>query len=121
MKLVKPISIKRRGAFLLESEWVDGFKASIRLESLRKTCPCAECRKDDLNERTPSFNMLATYKPGMNELKSLKPVGNYAVTAVWGDGHDTGIYTYDYLRQVFEENALSDDEVKKLDINNNNE
>jgi len=35
--------------------------------------------------------------PGKYELLRLTPVGNYAVAAVWGDGHDTGIYSWDYL------------------------
>lgn len=119
MKTTKPLSIRRRGQFLLEVEWSDGFNSVIKLESLRNTCPCAECKGDELNSKAPSFQMLTTFKQGMNELKALKPVGNYAITAVWGDGHDTGIYTYDYLRQIFRENQITDEEIAKYDLKNN--
>jgi DUF971 family protein len=34
------------------------------------------------------------------ELKNVAVVGNYAVSLSWGDGHDTGIYSYRYLREL---------------------
>jgi len=37
------------------------------------------------------------------ELRNVRAVGNYAIQIVWADGHDTGIYTYDYLRSLGEE------------------
>ncbi len=46
--------------------------------------------------------MLPVIKPGQYELRSVQPVGNYALQMKWGDGHQTGIYTYDYLRQICE-------------------
>ncbi len=53
------------------------------------------------------FTGIKTFSPGMNELVTLSPVGNYGVQAAWGDGHDSGIYTWDMLRTVFETKKLT--------------
>jgi len=53
--------------------------------------------------------MLKTHNKGRNELVELIPKGNYAIAAKWADGHNTGIYTWDDWRQIFEENELQDD------------
>ncbi len=103
----KPVKIKRLEGNLLYSEWSDGFKATIKLEALRKNCPCADCKKEELSKKPKiGVTKLQQFTPGMNELKSLQKVGNYAVTAVWGDGHDSGIYTWEVLRAIFEENKI---------------
>lgn len=110
-----PVKISRPRPYLIECEWRDGFISVIKLESFRKGCPCAECTNaHGPKEKKPDMGLLTTYKPGMNELKSLRPVGNYAVSPVWGDGHDTGIYTWDDMRKIFENNKLSDEELNKL-------
>jgi DUF971 family protein len=38
--------------------------------------------------------------PAALELRKLEQVGNYALSLGWGDGHDTGIYTYRFLREL---------------------
>lgn len=117
MEYKGPIKISKPKHYLLQCEWEDGFKAVIRLEDFRKDCPCAECtdahgtKKDNLL----SFPILSTIKPGQNELLSLKKVGNYAVQAAWADGHDTGIYTWQNLREIFEKHALSDVKIQELE------
>lgn len=114
IKLV-PISITRPKPYLITCEWSDGFVSTITAEKLRKGCPCADCNKDE--KKTTGFQMISlnTIKPGTNDLKSLKKVGNYAVSAVWGDGHDTGIYSWDVLRDIFERNSLTKDQVADLE------
>lgn len=61
------------------------------------------------------FVGIKTYAPGMNELVSLNPIGNYGVQATWGDGHDTGIYTWEMIRTIFTENALSEGTLVNID------
>jgi DUF971 family protein len=46
--------------------------------------------------------MLPIITSGQFELRSIKPVGSYALQFIWGDGHRTGIYTFEYLRQMCE-------------------
>ncbi len=107
-----PIKIKREYDGLLSAEWADGFKSNIKLEKLRAECPCADCReKTDSGSKGNKF-VMPTFAPGKNELKNLTPVGNYAVNPVWGDGHDTGIYPWEFFRVVFENYKLSESELQ---------
>ena len=48
---------------------------------------------------------LAIFQEGMYELKSLTSVGQYAIQIAWGDAHDTGIYSWEYLRMLEQELA----------------
>lgn len=40
--------------------------------------------------------------PGRYDLKGVETVGGYALKFVWGDGHDTGLYTWEHLRDLCE-------------------
>ncbi|MCL5992290.1 MAG: DUF971 domain-containing protein [Bacteroidetes bacterium] len=110
-----PKAITKPHPSLISAEWGDGFTANITLEKLREECPCALCKDEREKKSKEPFPMLKTFVKGMNELKALDKVGNYAVTAKWGDGHDTGIYTWDQLREIFEKHALKPEELKKFE------
>ena len=78
--------------------WSDGHITRMSLQHFRDECPCAGCRgeSDIFGEvRMPMQLPIAT--PDKYELKKLSPIGNYAVAAAWGAGHDSGIYSWDYL------------------------
>lgn len=83
--------------------WDDGQPRSYNVKDLRLACPCATCReKRDAAEKEPP-PLLRILKP--EELKPLKiegmqPVGNYAYSIAFSDGHDTGIYTLTLLREL---------------------
>ena len=111
-----PKSITKPHPSLVSAEWTDGFSATVTLEKLREECPCALCKDEREKKSKEPFQMLKTLVAGMNELKALEKVGNYAVTAKWGDGHDTGIYTWDQLREIFEKNALTAEQLKKFEM-----
>ena len=116
MEKIIPKNIKRMGENLLECTWSDGYHSTITLEALRDDCPCAHCQKERKDSSKKKFNipMLKTFEEGKYVLKALKSMGNYAIRAVWANGHEEGIYDYEYLRGVFERNALSDEELDKL-------
>ena len=40
----------------------------------------------------------------------MKPIGNYALAVMWKSGHDTGIYTWDYFREIMVKNDITDNE-----------
>ncbi len=61
------------------------------------------------------FVGMKTFQPGMNELTALTPVGNYGVQASWKDGHNTGIYTWEMLRSVFEKKRLAEETLREID------
>jgi DUF971 family protein len=78
----------------LEIEFNDGALFELPYELLRVQSPSAEVRGHG-----PGQEVLQVGKR-MVELKSLDPVGNYAVQPHFSDGHNTGIYSWDYLYEL---------------------
>ncbi|HQC42596.1 MAG TPA: DUF971 domain-containing protein [Verrucomicrobiota bacterium] len=85
----------------LAIRWNDGTEQFISLEDLRKKCPCAWCEK---NAIAPSQVQKDSHSPLYSkesyQIRSIVPVGGYALQLTWGDGHASGIYSYDYLRKI---------------------
>jgi len=98
-----PVALRQEGSDHLIIEWNDGHRSSYTWKHLREQCPCASCREERLNPPPPDpFRIL---KP--NELVALAPtavtpVGRYAYKITWSDGHDTGIFTLENLRELCE-------------------
>jgi DUF971 family protein len=72
----------------------DGRMFSLPIEYLRVFSPSAEVRGHG-----PGQEVLQTGKRAI-EVKAIEPVGMYAVKFVFSDGHDTGIYSWDYLYEL---------------------
>ncbi len=91
----------------LAIKWEDGRETFIRLERLRRHCPCAGCRgeTDVLGavHRMPQSD----FGPGAFDLKELHLVGGYALQPVWRDGHSTGIFSFEFLLGLEESNPSS--------------
>ena len=68
----------------------------IQLASLRKSCPCANCLNDNLNRPETYIPLLSS---AQLTVKGIEQVGAYAIKITWQDGHDSGIYTYDKLKE----------------------
>ena len=89
-------------------DWKDGLQSSLSLEYLRDECPCAHCtgahgtvpQKSNYQNPGPP-NPLQMYKPRL-AMENVEPVGNYALRIYWNDGHNSGIYTWEYLRKLAE-------------------
>ncbi len=87
----------------LTIEWADGRRNHFSVDYLRMMSPSAETRK--LREEMAK-NPLAVLPAGMaNRTEPLEAagaelVGNYAVRIRFSDGHDTGIYSWSYLREI---------------------
>jgi DUF971 family protein len=96
---MRPTSIKRspEGGFAIT--WDDGATTHASAELLRDGCPCAECKGETvlLHSYAPAMQ---TALPGRYEITSIAPVGSYAIQITWGDGHATGLYTWEYLRSL---------------------
>ena len=71
----------------------------ITARELRDNCPCAGCKGEEV--------LLHKYEPVNKQpvtetgyvLEKAEPVGSYALKLIWKDGHDTGIYSWEYLRK----------------------
>lgn len=83
--------------------WASGEQDTISWERLRWACPCALCHGEaGIPGRLASVTELTDDEM---TLESLAAVGNYAITALWKNGHDTGIYPYPMLKALCEAEA----------------
>lgn len=90
----------------VEIEWKDGHHSAWDFAWLRNACPCATCHEErDKSGRRPGeakatpASLLPMYKAPSRPLE-VTPVGKYALKFKWNDGHESGIYSWDYLRRV---------------------
>ncbi len=81
----------------LELTYADAEPAILPAELLRVFSPSAEVRGHSDNERK-----LQTGKKHV-AVDAIEAVGNYAIRIKFDDGHDTGIYAWEYLRELFDE------------------
>ena len=95
-----PTTIKLAGAEdTVSIAWSDGHLSSYPYGYLRRKCPCATCEENGPppDPGTSPFPILGR-KPLKPERAEL--VGRYALQIFWNDGHSTGIYAFDFLRDV---------------------
>src|SRR6201996_3583142 len=89
----------------LEIDWKDGHRSQWSFRWLRDACPCATCNEErERDGRRPGEpkqapkELFALYKaPPLPE--NVTPIGRYAISFAWNDGHGSGIYSWDYLRR----------------------
>ncbi len=94
---------------LLELRYADGGLYSLPAEFLRVYSPSAEVRGHGIGQE-----VLQTGKRFVT-IKGIDPVGHYAVQLHFDDGHSTGIYTWDYLRELaLGQQALWDQYLERL-------
>ena len=76
--------------------WEDGLESYIPGRALRCSCGCAKC----VDETTGARILRDEDVPRTIEILELHPVGHYAISIRWSDGHDTGIYSFAALRAL---------------------
>jgi DUF971 family protein len=86
-----------RPARELRIEWADGHRSVYDFEALRWLCPCATCRGEAGMPGWLDSNPTLTEE--QTTLTDVALVGHYAIQPVWADGHDSGFYTFDHLRE----------------------
>ena len=89
----------RRQSRVLDVAFDDGQRFELPFEYLRVYSPSAEVRGHGPGQETLQL--------GKHEVQVVKvdPIGNYAVRLAFNDGHDTGLYTWDYLYELGETRA----------------
>jgi DUF971 family protein len=98
---MQPTDIQHIGEELA-IKWDDGQESFVPLEKLRRACPCAGCKGEMDVMGNVYKGPEQKLSPASFRLVRVERVGTYAVQPVWGDGHATGIYSFDYLRRVAE-------------------
>ena len=98
----RPTEIKlHQKSRILEIAFDDGKRFSLPCEYLRVFSPSAEVRGHG-----PGQEVLQVGKRDV-EIKEIEPVGNYAVKLGFSDGHDTGLYSWEYLHELGEKQESS--------------
>lgn len=105
-----PTDIKlHKKSATLELAYADGTCNTLSAEFLRVHSPSAEVRGHGKGQE-----VLQTGKRQV-KIVSLEPVGNYAIKLSFSDGHDTGIYSWNYLLELAgDQGALWNDYLQKL-------
>ena len=100
----RPVALSKEDPDRFVINWSDGHKSTYTWKHLRENCPCAGC-KGEFGQPPDPFRILKPSelapRPPLAPLE-ISPVGNYAYKIMWNDGHDTGLFTLEYLRQLCE-------------------
>jgi DUF971 family protein len=87
-------ALQEEGA--VEIVWNDGRKYLLPIRFLRGHCPCASCVNEITGERTLDLNTI----PDDIHLIKMSFTGNYALKISWSDGHNTGLFTWNYISKL---------------------
>jgi DUF971 family protein len=97
-----PARLDMKKSERLEIDWQDGKRCVYPLSLLRSMCPCAQCRaqrQEQANQRS-RLNVLPGNYSGQIHVLNAELVGNYALRIDWSDNHGSGIYSFQYLRDI---------------------
>ena len=95
IKAPAPTEVELRSADEeLRVVWEDGRASAYPLRYLRGFCPCANCQGHGGGE------LLFVEPPSPLTLDKIEAVGNYAIGLNWNDGHSSGIYSWEVLREL---------------------
>ena len=102
----KKVRVKKTEGTGVEIDWKDGHQSSWTFAWLRNACPCATCHEErEKTGRPPGTpkpkekTLLVMYEAPVKPV-DVSPVGKYALKFKWSDGHESGIYSWDYLRRI---------------------
>ena len=86
----------------LEIEWQDGSVGVYAIGYLRSMCPCAQCKlvREGEGKKKSLLKILPGNYSAPVTAVSAELVGNYALRIEWSDQHGTGIYSFQYLRDI---------------------
>ena len=106
---VQPTSLRMVSDDCLEIVWSDDQIRQYRVTELRENCPCASCRE---KRKAPppdpaSLPVISPAEAQPLKIVRMDPAGRYAYTIHFSDGHDTGIYTLESLRELGTEAPLT--------------
>lgn len=97
-RAIEPAEISQEHNTKLGITWADGRVCEYDAATLRRACPCAQCVDEWTGERRLKPQAISDEV----EINDVTIVGRYALNFVWSDGHQTGIYSFQYLRDLCE-------------------
>ena len=94
--MVEPVQIIEENDSEVSIKWSDDLETRYNASGLRRSCPCAGC----VNEWTGEKMLEDTNVPDDISFGHVSIVGRYALNFHFSDGHDTGIFSFAYLRKL---------------------
>lgn len=101
--LTTPLRLDLKRDEKLVIEWQDGHVCTYPLAYLRKNCPCATCktfREEQSQKPKTRLTVFSKTSEGPLTAKHAELVGGYAIRIEWSDQHDSGIYSFKFLREI---------------------
>ena len=102
----KSVKVHLKTGAGVDIEWKDGHLSTYSFAFLRDACPCALCdeerakaHREPGSQALPKPGELPMFKPAVKAL-SAEGVGKYAIKFNWNDGHQLGIYSWQWLREI---------------------
>ncbi len=99
------VRVKKSEGTGMEIDWRDGHRSVWTFFWLRHACPCATCHEErEADGRKPGVpkpkpqTLLVMYEAPVKPVE-VSSVGKYAMRFKWSDGHESGIYSWEYLRR----------------------
>lgn len=96
--MIEPTQIVETSENEISITWSDNAETSYYAPSLRRACPCASCVNEWTGEKILKDSSVADDLT----FSDMQLVGRYALNFRFSDGHDTGIFTFKYLRDLSE-------------------
>lgn len=95
-----PQQIERLDDARVRIVWSDGESRDYTAAELREACPCATCREKRSAPPPPANQLMVLSAAEARPLtiRGMRPVGAYAYNIAFGDGHDSGLFTFERLR-----------------------
>ena len=100
---IEPREIKQEGDAGLRITWGDDHVSRYSAAGLRRACPCAQCVNEWTGQRVLKPETISQELT----IADLSIVGRYALNFRWSDGHETGIYSFRYLRELCEQDNIN--------------
>jgi DUF971 family protein len=94
--MIEPLQIIEESDSEITIVWSDEKQTTYRAADLRRACPCAGC----VNEWTGEKMLKPESVADDISFSSIGVVGRYALNFNFSDGHDTGIFSFKYLREM---------------------
>lgn len=98
--MIEPIRIIEETDSEISIEWSDEKETSYNAAELRRACPCAACVNEWTGEKILEPGSVAE---DIN-FSHISIVGRYALNFHFSDGHDTGIFSFKFLRELADKN-----------------
>ena len=96
---MRPVDIQTIGNELA-IKWDDGSESFMQLEKLRRHCPRAGCKGEVDIMGNLYKNPEKPLTKSAFQLVKVSSVGGYAIQPVWGDGHSSGLFSFEYLKGI---------------------